>query len=114
MNKLKSLLSKLQGFFTSGKAEHAFDTVASLVPKALPIVQAIAAATPNKSVKEIIGLFSQYGVPLAHELLDTPPAIRGYALLHLATEELAKQVPGTPTNLLNAAVQLAVTAVKAG
>ena len=47
MNYLKNVIQKIVSFFVSGKAEAAFNTVADLVPKALPIVREIAALTPN-------------------------------------------------------------------
>jgi len=37
---------------------------------------------------------------------------RGYVLLELATQVLAAQLPGTATNILNTAIQLAVTGSK--
>lgn len=113
MNKLKSFFAKIVGFFKSGSAERAFDTVASLVPKALPIVQQIAALTPNKTDDEIVGAFAKYGVPMTQQIGAVPGAQRGYLLLHLATEVLSADFPGLASNLLNAAVQVAFTGLKA-
>ena len=43
----------------------------------------------------------------------TPAAKRGYLLLQLASQVLSTQFPGVATNILDAAVQLAVTGAKA-
>lgn len=114
MNFLKNALKKLVEFFTSGKAEKAFNAAVALVPKALPIVQTIAALTPNKADDEIAAAFAKYAVPFNAAWLDAPRSQRGYLLLHLATEVLADEAPGVATNVLNTAVQLAVTGAKAG
>jgi|SRR5581483_4287866 len=109
----KSIIQKIVNFFKSGKAEAALTKAADLVPKALPIVQDIAAMAPNKTDQEILAVFQKYAVPDAAQFLATPSAQRGYLLLHLATEVLASQFPNIATNILNTAVQLAVTGSKA-
>jgi hypothetical protein len=109
----KRIIQKIVNFFSSGKAEAALETAAALVPKALPIVQDIAALVPNKTDQEILAAFQKYAVPGASQLLATPASQRGYVLLHLATEILAGEFPGLATNILNTAVQLAVTGAKA-
>ncbi len=114
MNFLKNILKKIVQFFTSGKAEKAFDTAVALVPKAIPIVQSITAMTPNKADDEIAAAFAKYAVPFNAAWLDAPREQRGYLLLHLATQILAAEAPGVATNILNTAVQLAVTGTKAG
>ncbi|SPE26005.1 hypothetical protein SBA3_1240004 [Candidatus Sulfopaludibacter sp. SbA3] len=110
---IKSIVQKIVMFFKSGRAEAVLNQAAELVPKALPIVQEIAAMVPNKTDQEILSAFQTYAVPGAAQFLATPLAQRGYVLLHLATEVLAGQFPGVATNILNAAVQLAVTGSKA-
>jgi acyl-CoA reductase-like NAD-dependent aldehyde dehydrogenase len=113
MNFLKSVIQKIVVFFSSGKAAAALNQAASLVPKALPIVEAIAALTPNRTIQEIEAAFEKYAVPFSQEWRATPAASRGYLLLQLATSVLSREVPGTATNILNSAVQLAVTGSKA-
>lgn len=113
MKSLKSLVSSIVGVFRSGKAEAALTKAVGLVPRALPIVQAIAEMTPNRTDDEIILAFERYAVPFAGEYVNLPPQDRGFALLKLATSVLARELPGVPTNLLNTAVQLAVTGHKA-
>jgi len=51
--------------------------------------------------------------PRPLSILAAPQAHRGYVLLDLATQVLAAQVPGVATNILNTAVQLAVTGLRA-
>jgi len=113
MSLLKTIAQEVASLFGSGKAEAAFNQVVALVPKAAPIVQAIAAATPNRTTQEIEALFQKYAVPFSSGWANTPAASRGYLLLQLATTVLAQEVPGVATNILNSAVQLAVTGLKA-
>lgn len=106
MKPLKSLISKVFSFLTSPKGKAAIDTAAELVPKAAPIVAAIAALTPNRSDDELAAAFSHYGQPFASDYLALGP---GAALLHLATNVLAAEVPGTATSIIQTAIQLAYT-----
>lgn len=113
MNFLKSIVQKIVAFFGSGKAEAALNQAVALVPKALPIVEAIAALTPNRTVQEIEAAFENYAVPFSQSWAATPEASRGYLLLQLATTVLSREAPGLATNILNTAVQIAVTGSKA-
>lgn len=113
MNTFKRIIQKIIAFFNSGKAEAALNQAAELVPKALPIVQEIASLTPNRTDDEIVAAFQKFAVPVATQYLATPVAQRGYVLLQLATQVLSTEFPGVATNVLNAAVQLAVTGAKA-
>lgn len=113
MNYLKNIVQKVLSFFTSGKAEAAITKACELAPKALPLVEDLAAIAPNKTIEEIESAFQKYGVPFAQQLLATAPAQRGYLLLDLASQVLAQKFPGVATNILNTAVQLAVTGAKA-
>ena len=113
MKFLKSVIQRIVSFFASGKAEAALNLAAGLVPKALPIVQEIASLVPNRTDQEIAAAFEKFAVPMAAQYLAAPQAQRGYVLLDLATQVLAAQVPGVATNILNTAVQLAVTGLRA-
>ena len=113
MKFLKNVIQKIVSFFASGKAEAALNLAASLVPKALPIVQEIAALVPNRTDQEIAAAFEKFAIPAAAQYLAAPQAHRGYVLFDLATQVLAAQFPGVATNILNAAIQFAVTAMKA-
>ncbi len=113
MKFVDNIIQKIVGFFKSGKAEAALTEAASLVPKALPIVEEIAALVPNRTDQEILAAFQKYAVPVSSQVLATPVAQRGYVLLQLATQVLAKNLPNVATKVLNAAVQLAVTGSQA-
>jgi hypothetical protein len=113
MKFLKNVIQKIVSFFASGKAEAALNLAAGLVPKALPIVQEIAALVPNRTDREIAAAFEKFAIPGAAQYLAAPQGHRGYVLLDLATQVLAAQFPGVATNILNAAIQFAVTAMKA-
>ena len=110
---IKRIIQKIIGFFRSGRAEAVLTRAAELVPKALPIVEELASLIPNRTDREILAAFQKYAVPGAAQFLATPQPQRGYVLLHLATEILAGQFPSVATNILNTAVQLAVTGSKA-
>lgn len=112
MKTLKGFFSKVAGYFQSGKAAAVFDQVAKLVEEATPIVATIEELTPNRTVKEIANAYLQFGVPLIRTVDDTPAEQRGYLLLNLATTVLGRKYPNA-TNVLNSAVQLAVTGLKA-
>ena len=112
MNFIKSLFAKVLVFFTGGKAEKVFNAVAELVPRAIPIVNAIAAMTPNKTDDEIAAAFAKYGQTFHADMLKSGME-RGYLLLQLATTVLAEEFPNLATNVINSAVQLAVTGTKA-
>lgn len=113
MNFLKSIIQKIVTFFKSGKAEAALTRAAELVPIALPIVEELATLVPNRTDQEIQAAFQKYAVPFSAQILATPLAQRGYLLLELATQILAAKFPGVAMNVLNTAVQLAVTGSKA-
>lgn len=112
MKTLNTLIRKIVQFFQSGQAEAALTRAAELVPKALPIVRELAILAPNRTDQEIAAAYEKYAVPMAGSILATPANQRGYILLQLATQILAAEVPGTATNILNTAVQLAVTGSK--
>ena len=112
MKLLKGLVQKIAKFFTSGRAVAALNSAADLVPRAIPVVQTIAALTPNKSDDEIAGAFAKYGLTFRTTWLDGPVGQRGALLLQLATHVLSVELPGVATNILNTAVQLALTGSK--
>src|SRR5690349_14629061 len=113
MKKILNALKSVVNFFRSGKATAALNSVASLVPKALPIVQIVALLTPTKADDEVLALFQKFGLPYVENYLALPQEQRGAALLKAASTKLAEQVPGTPTHILDAAVQLALVGYRA-
>ena len=111
MNFLQSFLKRLTDIFRSDRAKRAFAEVERIVPVALPIVERIAALTPNRTDDEIVAAFRYYGVPFIEGLASVNPT---GALLELASSAVAQRLPaGTAKNIVQTAVQIAVTASKA-
>jgi len=112
MHWLTHFFARIAALFESPKAKAIEAELASLTEAAFPIVQAIAALVPNKTVQEIAAAYEHYGIPLATQITTDPNSV-GNALLNLATALLQKtQAPDAAVSLLNTAVQLAVTALK--
>ncbi len=111
--KFRSALTGVVKVFSSGQAEKAFDTVVALVPKAMPIVRVVAMLTPTMADDEIVRLLDQYNLAgWTEAYLKLPVADRGPALQHAAATVLGTMAPGTSRPILNAAVELAVVAMK--
>ena len=115
--KIAAGLQKLWKVITSPKARNAVEQAAILVHIALPIVDQLSSINPKTArLKEVADAYQKYGVPMVRSYTQDPTSI-GNALLNLATELLRPRLPAEkaqlPTNILNTAVQLAVTAVKA-
>jgi len=116
---LSKALAAIEGLFTSGKAQAAIQQAASLVEIALPIVQDLDALAPNRTTEQVIAaaktlLATEKSLqPILTQAQTSPTG----ALLSLATALLEKNLPaakaGVATNVLNTAVQLAVTAAHA-
>lgn len=107
---LTNLFHAIIGIFKSDKAKHDFEVVAALVPKVLPIITTIATLTPTRTDDEIVNAFSHFGVPFLAVGVTDP----GAALLQLATTVVAEKVaPGTAKNIIQSAISLAVTGMKA-
>ena len=112
-----SAFKKLWRIIVSPKAQKAVSISASLVEIALPIVQELSIIDPKTSkLQEVIDAYEKYGVPLIDMYIQNPTSI-GNALLNLATEllrrKLSPEQANLATNILNTAVQIAVTAIKA-
>ena len=107
-NFLKKIISTVAAFFASDKAKHALETAASLVSIAAPIIQEIAAITPNKTVAEVAQAYAKYGVPFSSTITNGGPDAPGNALLNLATGLLRDKLPvdkaTVATNILQTAV----------
>jgi hypothetical protein len=114
---ITSGLKKLWEIIASPKARNAVAKASSLVSIALPIVDELSTIDPKTArLKEVADAYRKYGVPMIQIYTQDPTSI-GNALLNLATELLRANLPpdkaAVPTNILNTAVQLAVTALKA-
>jgi hypothetical protein len=110
-------LKKVWEVVTSPKAKAAVAKAASLVSIAVPIVQEISTMInpASSTVAQVVAAYNKYGVPLVNTYERDPTSI-GNAALNLATTLLQKKLPASEgtvaTNILQTAVQLAVTAVK--
>lgn len=116
MNAIKKFFASIVAFFKKPAVEQAFVTVASIIPIAQPIVAAIAAMTPNRTINEIATAYAKYGVPLASTISSGADSTTiENALFNLATQVVLKNLGGNAVaiNLVNTAVQVAVTALKA-
>jgi hypothetical protein len=114
---ITSGLKKLWEFISSPKVRNAVEQAASLVNIALPIVDELSTIDPKTArLKEVADAYRKYGVPMIQTYTQDPTSI-GNALLNLGTQILRSNLPANkaelPTNILNTAVQLAVTALKA-
>jgi GH24 family phage-related lysozyme (muramidase) len=116
MNWIKNLIAKVVTFFSNPKAKDALETAAQLAAIAAPIVAQINTLTPNKTMSKCLGAYEKYGVTFLGAATSPDPNAVGNALLNLATNVLQAKLPAekacTATNVLNTAVQLAVTASK--
>lgn len=110
MNWIAKVIRKVGGYFYSGRAEADVAAAAALAKSALPIVEAIAFATPTRSDDELVEVFRRYGVPAIDYYLQAPAGLRGQALAYVAGYELAKLAPETPRRVINAAIELAYIA----
>ncbi len=112
-----SWLTKIFSIFTSDKAKKALETAASISEIATPIVAQIAYLTPNRTDDEIMAAYAKYGVPFFGVVRNDPNGI-GNALLNLGTQAVTARLPaqylGIATSTIQTAVQIAVTARKAG
>jgi len=110
-------LRRLWEIILSPKARSAVEQAACLVSIALPIVDRLSSIDPKAArLKDVTDAYRKYGVPMIRSYTADPTSI-GNALLNLATQLLRMNLPADkaelPTNILNTAVQLAVTATKA-
>ena len=103
---------KLWKIIVSPAAQRAVETAVDLVPEVLPIVQDLRSIDPKTaSVSDIYALYAKYKIPI-QGLLQDPTAI-GNALLNLATALVKRQQPNLATSLIQAAIQIALVALKA-
>lgn len=111
MNWLIHLFQKIGGFFVTPKALKIEQEISEIVVQAAPIVKAIAAAVPNKTVQEVEAAFQQFGVPVAGQIANDPTSI-GNAMLNLASALVTKLAPNSNLSTIQAAIQLALVATK--
>ena len=98
----------LWNFLTGEQGDRVANMLKMGIDKALPIVEAIAAMTPTRIDDEIIALFKKYAVPNVDKWIALPIDKRGPALLEVASAQLERMYPSTPTHILRAAIDLAL------
>jgi hypothetical protein len=121
MTWIAKLFSRIEGFFASKQGQKDIATINTLVTVAVPIVEAVAAATGNlgagASIAMVNAAYQKYGVLLEQSLATGSSTVIGNALLNLTTTLVQKNLPknlGVPaTSLIQTAVQIAVVAQKA-
>ncbi len=107
MNWLKTLFSKIDGFFHSPKAEAVETEIQNLLPAGVEIVKEIDSLAPNRTLDEINTIATKYALPTVNAIADGQTT--GNVLLNLGTQILAKNhAPTAATSLLNTVIQLAV------
>ena len=108
---MKRFFASLIRYFRGGQAEKAFNAA---VDKAMPVVRTLVKITPTRADDEILAAYDRYQVrAYVDQIRATPADKRGYLLLQLATDVLAREFPELPTHILDNAVGAAVTQVKA-
>jgi hypothetical protein len=117
LHQITAGLKKLWEVIASPKARNAVKQAARLVSIALPIVDQLSGIDPKAAkFKEVADAYRKYHVPLVQSYTQDPSLI-GHALLNLARQLLRSKLPADksaqPTNILNTAVPLAVTALNA-
>lgn len=116
MKWIKTILSKVKGFFTSGEAEAAFNAVADLVPKAMPFLdlafKVVTAATPTLADDAAYAAVKVMFPGLFDGTVKNGDELKLY-MLGVATEMLKAKYPGVSTSIARAAVQLAYVGRKA-
>jgi len=108
---LFAFFKKLYQIFKSDKAKKVFETIDSLVPVVLPIVQSLMKIDPSSTTaKQIKAIYAEYGETVG-ALEDSPEAF-GNALLNLATRRIQKANPKLPISQIQSAILLALTGLK--
>ena len=107
MNWLKSLFSKMAGFFHSPAVQAVETEIEKLLPAAIEVVGEINTLAPNRTLTEINAIATKYALPTVTALASGQTT--GNVLLNLGTQILAKNhAPAAATSLLNTVIQLAV------
>ena len=104
-------------FTASGqkKALAALGQAEALVQEVLPVVEMIAAATPNKTDDEIVALIKKWCVPVSIPAGPLTDADKGSLMLQTAITAATQTVAvatGVPTPVLTLAIQAAYVVIK--
>ena len=98
--------------FKDPRVEKAFVVIGQIAQEAEPLVAAIAAIVPNKTFQQVVDAYHEYGIPFSQQLTNDPTAIGNY-LQTLAVSVLQKNHQDKAVNILNTAVNIAVSVLKA-
>ena len=120
---MRRFFSAIHRFFASlftpagqEKITIALGQAESLVQAVMPVVETIAAATPNRTDDEIVAVVKKYCVPVSIPAGPMTNADKGSLLLQTAVtaaEVGVSAATGIPTSVLTLAVQAVYTALKA-
>lgn len=104
---------KIAQFFSSKKVQQALENIANLVPEVESIVKDLRAIDPRTcTYQQIVDLYDKHKVIVA-DTINRTPAGYGNALLNLATILVKRQNPSLATSSVQAAIQIALVALKA-
>jgi len=95
-------------FMTGERGDRIATMLKIAIDKSLPVVEAISIMTPTRIDDEIIALFKKYAVPNVDKWIALPVSKRGPALMEVASAQLERMFPSTPTHILRAAIDLAL------
>jgi len=105
---------KIAQFFGSKKVQTALEKIADLVPEVQSIVADLQGVDPRTATYlDIVNLYEKHSVIISETISKTPTGY-GNALLNLATILVKRQKPGISTSVIQAAIQIALVALKAG
>jgi hypothetical protein len=110
MNWISSLFGKIKRFFAPEFGNRIVEGVrvaAPYIETAYELVQAAAAAAPNKRLDQLLIAAQTLGVPALWRS-DDP----GSALREIVVMALRKKFPGVPDRVLNRAIELAYGAIR--
>lgn len=111
---ISGIVKGIAHFFSSPKAKAIEVQIESAIVSAQPIVGAIAALVPNRTVQEIAAAYSHYAVPFAQSDLQTEdPRMKAVLVRDLAVKILQKNHQDAAAQTLNTAVEIALAAFKA-
>jgi hypothetical protein len=109
---IKTLLSKVASFFSSGKAQKALSTVADYTALALPYIDiaadVIAGVTPTTLDDKALAAIKVKYPRLFDGSIKTGDEVKLYAL-GVASELMTSKYPQLTTTIARASVQLAYT-----
>lgn len=103
---------KIAELFGSEKWKKVVETIDSILPEALAVIEETGKLDTNSAtVQQILDMYNKYKYPLEIQLTDNKTS-KGNALLNLATLMLQEKKPGITTTLAQTGIQLALSILK--